>query len=199
MIPLAHERFRLFVAIAIPEPVRAELERAQIELGRASPDLDVRWTKPEQFHLTLKFLGNVEIVQIDSLTNALRHVCHGFAPLNLRVQDIGSFPDWHYPRVIWAGIRDAQETLLRLQSALEEATQPFTAEEREEKFSGHVTLGRIKRIARPQAETLARLAATISGRSLGEWRVAQVDLMQSQLGPKGAQHTALAGLPLEVR
>jgi 2'-5' RNA ligase len=200
----APNRVRLFLALGIPEPVRAEVESAQLKLQRASPDVQIRWTKPEQFHITLKFLGNVEADQIDSLTESIRQICHAFAPMRLRAQDLGSFPDWRDPRVIWAGIHDTQKALLRLHSAVEDATQPFTAEKREENFAGHVTLGRIKRIRRSQAEALARLAAGMSRRFFGEWCATQMDLMQSKLGPNGAQHTRLtqlaldAGSPLDV-
>ena len=192
----APEKFRLFLAVAIPEGVRAELERTQLEFRRAAIDLPIRWTKPEHFHLTLKFLGDVEVERIEALSDALRTVSRNFEPLQLRVQEIGCFPDWHYPRVIWAGVQDPTQTLLRLQSATESAAQPFSAEEREKNFAGHVTLGRVKGIRRAQAEVLARFGASMSGRFFGEWCASNVMLMRSELGSDGARHTVLAELGL---
>src|SRR5262245_52579678 len=97
-------QLRLFIAIPLPEPVRHEIETAQSELKRALPDHCVRWTRRGQFHLTLKFLGNVEAHRVDELTGNLRQVSVGFAPLRLRAERIGFFPDMRYPRVIWAWV-----------------------------------------------------------------------------------------------
>ena len=69
------ERYRLFVAIALPEPVRHAIEKAQGELRAALPAKSIRWTHSEQFHLTMRFLGGVEAQQVDRLTDAVRRAC----------------------------------------------------------------------------------------------------------------------------
>src|SRR5439155_19862234 len=128
---------RLFIAVKIPEEVKTEIEGAQEELRRALLQARIRWTKREQFHLTLRFLGNVEAERAGAVAEALRRACQGFSAFELRAEHIGSFPNWRLPRVIWAKVHDGGEELIQLQRAVETATQDFTTEQAEEKFTGH--------------------------------------------------------------
>src|ERR1039457_124364 len=131
------ERFRLFIAVAIPEEVKAKIEAAQAELRRALPGPGVRWTRREQFHLTLKFLGDVDAARVQPLEEAIRAACRGFSALPLRAERVGFFPDLRYPRVAWVGVQDQAEQWPRLHQTVEAATKGFTTEEKEERFTGH--------------------------------------------------------------
>jgi len=186
------QRVRLFIAVKIPEEVKAELERTQQELRRDLTSGALRWTHPGQFHLTLKFLGSVQCSSVEALTSALHDVCAGFAPLRLKAQEAGFFPNGRSPRVLWVGISDEERQLPRLQEALEAATLALTTERPEGRFSAHVTLARIKSIQRSDAETLARLVGRISERVFGEWTAGEVELMQSELLASGAKYTVVA-------
>jgi 2'-5' RNA ligase len=192
-------QYRLFVAVMVPEEVKAEIERAQAELRRALPEARVTWTRPEQFHLTLKFLAHVEAQRVGELVEAACRSCGGFAALRLRAEGVGCFPDARFPRVVWVGVRDEQDQLPRLQRAVEAAAGSFSAEARPERFSGHVTLGRIKGLGRPEAEGLARLAGAMAERFFGQWTADRLEIMRSELSPKGARHTSLATVALGAR
>ena len=122
------ERFRLFVAVAVPEDVKAKMEAAQAELRRVLPERSVRWARREQFHLTLRFLGDVEAARVEALAEAIRAACRGFGALHLRAERVGFFPDLRYPRVVWVGVQDQAEQLPRLQQAVEAATAGFTTQ-----------------------------------------------------------------------
>jgi 2'-5' RNA ligase len=187
---------RLFVAISLPEKVKASIERAQAELRYALPDPGVRWTRPGQFHLTLKFLGNVPVDGLERLALAVQRVCAGFPALRLRAQGVGAFPSVKSPRVIWAGVQDCEGILPKLQPAIDAAVREFTAETAEGQFMGHVTLGRARGLKRPQAETFASLAAAMAGRNFGEWTADRVDIIRSGLASDGARYTTLAGAAL---
>jgi RNA 2',3'-cyclic 3'-phosphodiesterase len=190
--------WRLFIAIPLPEPVKDAIEQAQAELRRALPDAGVRWTKREQFHLTLKFLGDVEAARVDSLKGSLSRACEKFAALPLRVERVGFFPQARSPRVIWVGVNDSGGMLQRLQGGVEMATAEFTQEKPEGQFAGHITLGRIKAITRLQADTLAKVALGMKDRRFGEWTADQVELIRSELASGGARYTTLAAVPLRV-
>src|SRR5881628_1816488 len=99
-------KLRLFVAIAVPEEIKARLAALQRKwrerLGRSS----VSWTRPEDFHLTLRFLGDVSSNRLEELTSALAAAAAPQAPLTLTVAGLGCFPNSRRPRVLWAGIRD---------------------------------------------------------------------------------------------
>ena len=190
------ERFRLFIAINIPEAVKAEMEKAQAELRRALPQGCARWTKREQFHLTLKFLGSVDAHRVEALAGAIRGACQGFTSLRLRAERIGCFPDLRFPRVVWAWVHDRQEQLPRLQQAIETATRDFTAEAPEEKFIGHMTLGRTRGIKRREAGVLAKAVAGMVETAFGEWIADRIEIMRSETSPQGARHSVLGSVRL---
>ena len=195
-VPTTESSFRLFVAALAPEEVRKEIGKAQEELRGALPDGCIRWTKSEQLHLTLKFLGNVAVKHVESLTGSIRSACGQFAPLRLRARQVGFFPDRGFPRVLWVGVEDEEGRLPLLQRAIETAWHDLTAEEGAEKFTGHITLGRVKLIRRAEAEILSRAKARMAGRVFGEWTAEQVDLMRSELASAGARHESLAAIRL---
>ena len=165
-------------------------------MRRALPEHSVRWTRREQFHLTLRFLGDVEAARVEALGEAIRAACRGFGALHLRAERVGFFPDLRYPRVVWVGVQDQAEQLPRLQEAVERATREFTTEAKEGQFTGHVTLARIKGIKRPEAEALGKAAAGMAERLFGQWTAYKVELMRSELLPQGARHTSLASIAL---
>ena len=189
-------RFRLFVAIGVPEDVKARILEAQRELRSVLTDEAVRWTRPEQFHLTLRFLGNVEAAQTGPLADALRSALAGFGVLRLRASGIGFFPRPRSPRVVWAGVSEEAGRLPGLWAAVQTATDAFTSEAPEKSFTGHITLARIKSIRPREAEALSSRANDLGQAAFGEWTSAEVEIVRSQLSPKGAQYSTLAALPL---
>ena len=192
----SNERLRLFVAIPVPEPVRDEMTRVQRELQSLVPRRAIGWTRPEQFHLTLRFLGGVPAARLEDLKAAVGAVCANNRPLPLRAAGVGFFPNAHLPRVVWVGIRDGEQLLMNLQRQIETAVQPFAAERGAGSFAGHATLGRVRDLKRTDAEKLAAHAQTIKDRGLGEWTAHEIEIVQSELFPSGARHTLLAAFPL---
>lgn len=190
------ERWRLFIAVAAPEAVKVEIEKAQAEMSRALREARITWTRPEQFHLTLKFLGDVEALRVEPLTEALREACRGFGALNLRGEGVGCFPNLRRPRVIWVGVRDELEQLSTLADKIETTVSGFTLEEREERFSGHITLGRIKELYHSENGKLGQMAQDMARRSFGQWRADTMDIMRSELLPQGPRYTELFRIPL---
>lgn len=190
------ERWRLFIAMAAPEAVRAEIEKTQSEMRQSLREARITWTRRGQFHMTLKFLGDFEVAHVEELAEAVRGVCRGFGALNLRAEGVGCFPDLRQPRVIWVGVRDEQEQLSRLVDKIETTVSDFTLEEREERFSGHITLGRIKELEHSENEKLVQMVQDMAQRSLGQWRAERIGIMRSELNPQGPLYTKLFKIPL---
>jgi len=193
------QKLRLFVAIPMPETVRNETTGVQRELQRLVPGDAIRWTKPEQFHLTLRFLGDVPVERVPALQETVNAVCAGVSALCLRAQGIGFFPNARSPRVIWVGVNDGEGRLVDLQKKIEGAVQPFTQETGSGKFVGHVTLGRVKFLKRPEIEKLAAQARSVQDRSFGEWTANEIEIIQSRLSSAGAEHSLLVSVQLVVR
>lgn len=188
--------YRLFVEVETPEAVKAELEKAQQVLRSELPGSATRWVKPDQFHLTLKFLGNVDAEKIEALTAALTGVSASYPSLNLRALGIGAFPNLRRPRVLWAGVEDEDGHLLPMQRAIEEAVAPFTNEKAEERFHGHLTLARFNQLNPGEIQAIERFARSLTDHAFGQWEANAIHLMRSELSSQGARHTVVALLPL---
>lgn len=189
-------RYRLFIALPVPTAVKQGIQQVQERLRRELPDGCASWTRPEQWHLTLKFLGNVDVVQVRELSGVLGEVCEKFAPLKLRAAHVGCFPNLRKPRVVWVGVRDDADQLAGLAKAVEAAAAGFTTEEREGKFTGHITIARIKNFDRRGAQRVAKAVETMALHVFGAWIAEAIELMRSELASDGARHTSLARLPL---
>jgi 2'-5' RNA ligase len=189
------QRLRLFIALKLPAEVQVAIASAQDELSRALPGRGIRWTRPEQMHLTLKFLGNVDATRVEGMVKAVRGVGSGVTPLRLRAEKIGFFPELRRPRVVWAGVNTQHDELPRLQGAIETAVQEFTTERPEQNFSGHVTLGRIKEINRAETERLMKTAGAMADRFFGEWTADKIEIISSELSSEGPRYTSIATIP----
>ncbi len=188
--------FRLFVAITVPERVKARVLDVQEQLRRLLPEPAARWTKPEQLHLTLRFLGNVESARAGALTEALRGACSGFGALQLRASGIGFFPRPRSPRVAWVGVAAQEDRLRPLFSRVQEVTNAFTTEDPEKNFSGHITLARIKSVRPGEIQSLISAAADWDQLVFGEWIASEIEIIRSQLSPQGARYSTHAVIPL---
>ncbi len=184
--------FRLFVAIALPEPVRNEIIRMQQELQPLVPCTVARWTRPDQFHLTLRFLGAVPVDSIETLKHSVGAVCRNARPLSLRAEGVGFFPNPRSPRVVWVGINDGEGWLVGLQQQIEAAVRPFSPEPGEKNFTGHVTLGRLKNPRPSDARNLAAHVQSLAKQAFGDWTAGQIEIIRSELSPNGARYTLLA-------
>jgi 2'-5' RNA ligase len=195
--------WRLFVAVSVPEAVKDEIEMVRKEM-RALPGEFVRWTKRDQFHLTLKFLGSVAQSRVPELTDVLHEACRPFNAMRLRAEGIGFFPNLRCPRVAWVGVRDGQNVLPQLQARIESSLDPFSEtrsgtvklRRSDELFVGHVTLSRIRGAKKEIAEVWERVAQRMNGRFFGEWTADKVELIRSELSSNGSRYTTVAEFPL---
>jgi len=190
------DKVRCFIALPIPETVKDQIEQVQTELRQVLPGKLVRWTKRDQFHLTLRFLGNVEADRLTELTDRLRKVTASFPVLKLRAERIGCFPHPRFPRVVWVWVHDDEEQLPVLQGTIESEVEKFAESKADKEFTGHVTLARINGIKRPEAEALSKQMHAMTERCFGEWTANELKLMRSELLRTGAIHTVLAAFPL---
>jgi RNA 2',3'-cyclic 3'-phosphodiesterase len=169
-------------------------ERLAAQVERLRPlARDVAWVGPDNFHLTLKFLGGVEAARLDAIAAALADAAATCGPFDLGVGDLGAFPSRTRPRVLWAGIDDGAAAAATLASRLDVVLAPLGLPPEGRAFSAHVTLGRV-RAPRPNP----RLAQALSGGAFGRQRVDRLSLMRSELSPRGARYTELVAVPLQA-
>jgi 2'-5' RNA ligase len=175
-----NQTMRLFIAIQLPEPVKAVLLQTAAQMGHHLPAGAVRWLKPEQMHLTLRFLGDTAVAQLPALQNQLTQLTNGKKPFRLQLNGVGAFPNRRKPRVLWAGLAGELAALQLLQKELEERVMGLGWPEEKRPFNPHLTLGRVKDARKVQAlHWEVNLAAL-------EIEVAEVCLVMSELRPSGA-------------
>ncbi len=182
--------WRLFIALELPDEVVEQIGRLQGKLKRTVPSRAARWVDPHSIHLTLKFLGDVPVEEIDAIKDGVAQAAKGHPSLRLAVQGLGCFPDTKRPRVLWLGVTGNLDALQALQASVEEHVAPLGYPVDERGFSPHLTLARTGRQAsREEAAALGRAAENGDGSALAGWQAARVSLMRSQLKPDGAVYT----------
>ena len=182
---------RCFVAIALPEPVRAGIARLQAALRAAAPAADVRWTAPAGLHVTLQFLGEVRGAHVAAVSAALAKAAARHAPTPLAVDAIGAFPTPIHPRILWAGVAG---DLAGLAADVGAALGPVGYPPETRPFHAHVTLGRVRR---PGPLEPLRAALAGLGRPDGlAWTAVEVVLYRSHLRSSGSVYEAVAQVPL---
>ena len=173
------DSIRAFISLPVAPDVIKCIVRCQKELAREAGEV-VRWTEEEQIHLTLQFLGNISLTELDEIQTRLAGI---MAPLKLRTQGLGGFPPLRNPRVIWAGLEGDIDELKRVQAAVENAT----GRKEERAFHPHLTLGRVR-----EGRRLKLNLDRWKDEDFGAWEARELLLMQSKLSPKGARHSVVA-------
>ena len=176
---------RLFVAIDLPEAIRASLAEVMTRLKPAAPTM--RWVHPEGIHLTLKFIGEVPEPRAAEIRRALGGVKE-MAPAEIKVAGTGFFPNDKHARVFWIGV-EANAVLGELAAAIETELEVLGIRREERPFHPHLTFGRFREPENPQH--LKDALASAGRIELGRFRAGEFFLFQSHLSPKGAEYTKL--------
>ena len=136
------ETVRSFIAIPIDKRIQQTLKAIQDDLRKTGAD--VKWVDPQAIHLTLKFLGEVSLPQIETVKRILADGLNQVHAFDCEVAGLGAFPNMNNPRIIWTGFKKGGEEMKSLAFLLETQLQSagFPPEERE--FHPHITLGRLR-------------------------------------------------------
>lgn len=181
------KRMRCFIAIDIDEEIKKAISKLQNELTDCKADL--RWVRPENIHLTLKFLGNVEEKRLDKIKARLTDVCIKHNRFTIEVKGMGVFPDKRRPRVLWVDVKD-NSPLTVLQRELEDAMASIGFEKENRRFSPHLTIGRFRSLK--GIEALYDKIQLHKDDSFGLMDVKSVFLMESRLKPSGSEYRRIA-------
>ncbi len=183
---------RLFAALPVEAPAAAELAGLLTTLRVAG--WPVRWARSEGLHLTVKFFGETEDVRLEAVVDMLAVAARGTGPLACGALELGAFPGWTRPRVLWAGY-EGEPALELLVHRVEQGAERLGYALEGRPFRPHVTLGRLREGARLPEAAVGQL----EGHRLREGFVSrQLVLYRSEPAPGGAVYTPIRTLDLEA-
>jgi 2'-5' RNA ligase len=171
---------RIFIAALIPPEIKLAMKNY---VESIKPHWEgIRWESHEKFHLTLKFLGEVDDSKLSEIEKTLRLGVHGVSPFGMAITGFGGFPSLKRPRVLFVDLSDNDE-LLKFQLELEERLEDIGFARENRKFKSHITVGRMK--GRPSVQGSFPSPDPIS------FKISEIAIMRSVLHRNGAEHTGL--------
>lgn len=185
-------KIRTFIAIDVPEKIKDEIFEIEKELIKSAGE-GIKWEGKEKFHITLKFLGDVNEEAINSIHQVLNESLNGFGKFSVVYKGIGAFPDLKNPRVIWIGCEDPTGKLFELQKIVEEKMSELGFEREDKEYHPHITLGRVKK-AKNISNLIKKIESINFEARTGE--VEEVLIMKSDLKPSGSVYSVLRKIKL---
>lgn len=181
---------RSFIALPLPSEIQRAIATIQRQL--IETQADVRWDASEKFHITLKFLGDVDSSQPSLIAKELQNSIGGLSSFDLSFLSLGAFPNLSRPRVVWIGTQQ-NEHVQGIQGRVERVCDSFGFALEDRPFHAHVTLGRVK-----GDRNLDRLTARLKSITFKPLiaRCSEVQIMRSELKPTGSVYTLLNSIPL---
>ncbi len=192
-MPKLKQLVRLFVAVEIADKSAYQIDKLIAQL--AATGADVKWVESGLFHITLKFLGDVDQTEIVSVCREIQKAVAKTDPFEIRALGAGAFPKIELPRTIWLGIDKGQEEITALFNAVEQASIKMGFVRENKPFVPHITLGRIRK---PNAalKDLSEKIADFPRYDAGKSFISKVVVMASELTKRGPVYSVLAVCPL---
>jgi len=185
---------RAFIAIPLPYDIKHQLRALQGQLRTSGTGIKASWVNPDAMHLTLKFLGDIKLSQIDAIKICMEKAVKNISPPALYASGLGGFPSVHKARVIWTGIDGQTEVIEKLASRLENLLGELGFSKEKRRYFPHLTLVRVKRPVFSKQMTALR-------DQFGKFRskpffVSDLILYKSELKSSGAVHKKIYSIPL---
>lgn len=188
---------RSFVAIELPAEVKDTLTRIQAQFKRARLE-SVRWVDPNNIHLTLKFLGDINSDRVGEIIEALSEAAGDTSPFSLTVAELGVFPSPKRIQIVWVGLGGDTEQLAALQKHVESNLSILGFPPEGRAFTPHLTLARVRDFVSPEErERLAQLIVSAKIDAAPTFKVECIKLMRSDLTRQGPIYTELGAVSLK--
>jgi RNA 2',3'-cyclic 3'-phosphodiesterase len=187
---------RLFTAIYPPSKIASYIVGFQKRLRDLIPEAWVRWTEPDQIHLTLKFLGRVRRDQLAKIEEALAEVCGEAKPFEVRAEGVGCFPGFRRPSIIWIGMVELRKELSLFKNSVDSGLS-FVKVDDKKIFCPHMTIGRVKTDRLSELKKISSVLEKANLVKSDKWLVKEVHLVESHLSSNGAKHLSLQKFQLQ--
>jgi 2'-5' RNA ligase len=171
---------RAFLAIEIKPYIKENIIETQ-DIIKESNSSNIKFVEEENIHLTLKFFGEINEETLNEISNIVEGVTAKYDKYNLKIVNVGAFPNIYNPRVIWTGVKDKKVT----SQLIEELDAEFSkiGFKKEKNIVPHITIGRVKSI-----DNKSKLTSTLKElkkRYHGKMEVNSICIKSSKLTPNG--------------
>lgn len=188
---------RSFIAIELSEQIKNYLGRIQDRLK--SSGADVKWVNPQNIHLTLKFLGDIEDKTVDKISGILEAASCDKPAFFIRLSSLGAFPNINFPRIIWVGIDKGDQQVKEIAEELQEKIAKIGIPKENKPFSAHLTIGRTK--SGLNRGSLVKMLEILQNEIVQEGLesgVSKLTLFKSTLTPQGPIYAILKEANLKI-
>jgi 2'-5' RNA ligase len=183
---------RCFIAIPLSDSLREGISALLDDLKKMNAD--IRWVRPENVHITVKFLGDIDENVLPAIRETLSKIAASQKSFTVKLSGTGFFPDKRRPRVVWVDIQEYQG-LKELNEIVEESMVSIGFKREDKHFSPHLTIGRVR--TQKNLSSLLEAMETLKGRDFGNIQVRLLSLMKSELKPTGAEYKTMAEFNLK--
>jgi len=186
------EKIRSFIAVNLNSEIKEYLTSLQNILN--IPGSKIKWVEKDNLHLTMKFLGYISLEQTVLIKSELKEIANRCSPFIIKLSsNIGIFPTYKMPRIIWVGIKEGVNQLEELYNSIETMLYKKGFPRENKDFSNHITIGRVKFIK--DKANFIQILKRIKINNLSQ-EVSSIDLMKSKLTPSGPIYNITAKFPL---
>jgi 2'-5' RNA ligase len=190
---------RLFVGVELSDEMKAAAaaaaKRLQAALKRARLRVEARWVPPENLHVTLWFIGEVNDERAARISAALK-MPFQVSPFTLRAGGLGAFPSSGPARIFWLGLTNGAQSLAQLHAQLATRLVPLGCEPERRQYSAHVTIARVKAVPPASSSEIRQLLAKTRAEA-GSTTISAATLFRSRTSPQGATYQPLLRIRLQ--
>ncbi len=188
---------RAFIAIELPKDFKDYLANIQAEFKATGAD--VKWVEPNNIHLTLKFLGEIDDKKMAEVARVLETVACAEKSFSIRLKSIGAFPNTNSPRVIWVGLDKGDNETGMIAGMLEEKISEIGIPKENRSFSTHITIGRLRSgLNRLKLVRMLNSLEDNPSKEDLEFKVSKITLFKSTLAPYGPIYEILKEASLKA-
>lgn len=178
---MSEDSLRLFIAMELSPEIQNQLSQIQKQLK--SSGADVKWVKPENIHLTLKFLGETKTSLVENIEKNLQETAEHFEKFEFQLNELGAFPRIQSPRVIWVNAFEPMGIIAKIVSILEEKLEKLGFAKECREFTPHITIGRVR-----SSDARFNLVEKLKQEKINQPQIQKVNkltLFKSTLTPSG--------------
>jgi len=186
------DKIRTFIAINLDSEIREYLSSFKNDLNIS--ESKIKWVNKNNLHITLKFLGYILPEQIELINSGLKEIINQYNPFLIKLSsEMGVFPNYKMPRIIWVGIKEGVDILKEISNSIETVLYKKGFPRENKVFSSHITIGRVRYIK--DKNNLNNFLKNMHIKCLSQ-EVKSIELMESKLTPHGSIYSILSKFPL---